>query len=85
MPLRKWIAAGCRPTIPNPAADTTACRRRAPPAAAKERPALRPAPAEPAVAPFADLERQVLEVKSITIDGMVLYTATLQSAMCVNR
>jgi peptidyl-Asp metalloendopeptidase len=48
-----------------------------PPAAAKERPALRPPPAEPAVAPFADLERQALEAKSITIDVMVLYTANV--------
>ena len=35
-----------------------------PPAAAKERPALRPPLAEPAVAPFADLERQALEAKT---------------------
>jgi peptidyl-Asp metalloendopeptidase len=47
------------------------------PAAGKERPALRPAPAEPSVVPFADAERQALEAQNITIDVMVLYTANV--------
>ena len=35
----------------------------------------RPAPAEPAVAPFADAHRQALEAKDITIDVMVLFSS----------
>ena len=51
-------------------------RRDSVPVAAKE-PPLPTAPAEPAVAPFADAERQALEAKKITIDVMVLYTANV--------
>ena len=60
---------------PEPGARRDSVPTASPPAAAKERPALRPAPAEPAVAPFAHLERQAQEAKNITIDVMVLYTA----------
>jgi hypothetical protein len=62
---------------PEPGARRDSVPTASPPAAAKERPALRPAPAEPAVAAFADLERQGLEAKNITIDVMVLYTANV--------
>jgi hypothetical protein len=37
----------------------------------------RPAPPEPAVAPFADADRRALEAKTITIDLMVLYTGNV--------
>ena len=37
----------------------------------------RPAPAEPAVAPFADADRKALEAMNITIDVMVLYTGNV--------
>ena len=40
-------------------------------------PTPRPAPAEPAVAPLPDAERQALEAKNITIDLMVLYTGNV--------
>jgi peptidyl-Asp metalloendopeptidase len=62
---------------PEPGARRDSVPTTGPPAAAKERPALRPAPAEPAIALFADLERQALEAKNITIDVMVLYTANV--------
>jgi hypothetical protein len=41
----------------------------------EEAAAPRPAPAEPAVAPFADADRQALEAKSMTIDVMILYSS----------
>ena len=47
----------------------------APTSNSDEAAALRPAPAEPAVAPFADAHRQALEAKSITIDVMMLYSS----------
>jgi hypothetical protein len=40
-------------------------------------PTLRAAPAEPAVAPLADADRQALEAKNIMIDLMVLYTGNV--------
>ena len=42
---------------------------------ADEEPEPTPAPAEPAVAPFAKADRQALEAKAVTIDVMLLYTA----------
>jgi hypothetical protein len=54
-----------------------------PPTAARDSPPIpkpdelatpRPAPPEPTVAPFPDVERQTLESKNITIDIMLLYT-----------
>ena len=39
--------------------------------------APRPAPPEPAVAPFPEAERQALEAQNITIDLMVLYTGNV--------
>ena len=48
-----------------------------PGAKVKDRAAARPAPPEPAVAPFSAAARQALEAKRIVIDVMILYTANV--------
>ena len=53
---------------PDPAQRNTSVAPPTPPAT------LPPPPPEPAVAPFADAQRQALEAKSIVIDLMLLYT-----------
>ena len=55
--------AAARDSAPMPNSNASATPPRAPP--------------EPAVAPFADADRQALEAKTITIDLMVLYTGNV--------
>ena len=69
--LRRWTGNKLPADHPPPAAARDSAPMPSPDAA----PTPRPAPAEPAVAPFADADRQALEAKSITIDLMVLYTS----------
>ena len=67
--------ATCRSSHPSAGGTACRCQLRAQQAVPP------PPPAEPTVAPFSDAERQALEDKSVTIDVMVLYTATPPSTM----